>query len=246
MKRSKAWAAAVAGAVLAGGVLTSAFTMNGVQSRGDGGGTGGVVLAHGSDRLPSHTASDWVTYADHVVVVTAEAERELPASEDERAAGQGYLPREVTLAVKETLWSRQGAAKPVPEPRFVWPAAGWTFGEDGRRLLAMEGQPRIEVGHTYILAIAWVPGYTDDGEVVPGQWRGLGEKSLLPYDDGVIGNGESEGRLTTATSDGHDSAVAEPDGPSLEEEMRGRPAADLAAGLKAAQPGERQQFGRPR
>jgi hypothetical protein len=35
------------------------------------------MVAEGDDRLPSTTASDWVTYADHVVVATAASEHRL-------------------------------------------------------------------------------------------------------------------------------------------------------------------------
>ncbi|RVX41919.1 hypothetical protein EDD27_4524 [Nonomuraea polychroma] len=243
MKLGKVRAAATAGAVLAGVVIASALAANGERAGHDGGRADGVVLAHGSDRLPNHTASDWVTYADHVVVVTAKAERELPAHQEEIEAGQGYLPREVTLEVENTLWSRDGAAKPAPVAEFAWPAAGWTFSEQGRRPLAVEGRPRIEVGHTYVLAIVWVPAFTDGGETVPGQWRGLGESSVLPYDGGVIGDGESEGRIQSAAATMNERASEGPDGPSLEETMTGKGAADLAAVLDAARPGERQDFG---
>ncbi|MEO3806027.1 hypothetical protein [Nonomuraea sp. B1E8] len=243
MKRGRVWAAATAGAVLAGILVVSALAADGERAEYDGGRAGGVVLAHGSDRLPNHTASDWVTYADHAVVVTVKAERELAADQEELEAGQGYLPREVTLEVKDTLWSRDGAAKPAPVPEFAWSAAGWTFGEKGRRPLAVEGRPRLELGHTYIMAIVWVPAFTDGGEAVPGRWRGLGESSVLPYDGGVIGDGELEGRIQSAAVTMDQRASEGPDGPSLEQAMTGKGAADLAAALDAARPGERQDFG---
>lgn len=237
------WAVASAGGVLASMLLVaSCGTDNGQTSATRAtDGTDDIVMSHGADRLPNHTASDWVTYADHVVVVTAESERELPATEEERKAGEGYLPREVTLEVMDTVWSRDGAAKPAPDPDFTWPADGWAFDGDGKTRMAMEDQPRIELGHTYIMALVWEPEFTDGAETIPGQWRGLGENSVLPYDGGVIGNGESEGsEQAAAKSEDSDGG---PDGPSIEDAMNGKSVADLAGALNTAQPTVRQDFG---
>ncbi|MEO3765040.1 hypothetical protein [Streptomyces sp. B5E4] len=109
----------------------------GRHGRADG--TRDIIVAHGKGRLPNHSVSDWVRYADDVVVVTATAEKELPANEDEVELGAGYIPREVALEVEDTVWSRSGTARPAPEAGFAWPAAGWTFDEDGKAPMAMEG-----------------------------------------------------------------------------------------------------------
>ncbi|WP_349452513.1 hypothetical protein [Nonomuraea sp. B19D2] len=65
---------------------------------------------------------------------------------------------------------------------------------------------------------------------------------MLPYDGGVIGDGESEGRIQSAAATMDERASEGPDGPYLEETMMGKGAADLAAALDAARPGERQDF----
>jgi hypothetical protein len=237
VKHRRAWAAVAATAAVVSGALLVSSAVAGGERAGE------IVIAHGSDRLPNHTASDWVTYADHVVVVTATAEKELPANEEEVEVGQGYIPREVNLQVKDTVWSRADAAKPAPAPAFAWPAAGWTFTQDGGRTpMALEGQPRIEVGHSYLMALAWQPASTDEsGQTIPGEWRGLGENSVIPYDSGVIGKGESQGSEQATAKAEH--ADEGPDGPSIEQQMTGKSAADLAATLKTAQPVERQDFG---
>lgn len=177
--------------------------------------------------------------ADHVVVVTATAETELPANEDEVEMGAGDIPREVALEVEDTVCSRSGAARPAPEAGFAWPAAGWAFDENGKVPMAVEGQPRIEVGHHYLMAIPWEPAVTVDGETVPGKWNGLDENAVLPYDDGWIGKGESEGAETTAQKAEHADEGA--DGPSIEKKLSGKSATGLAAALDAAKPVERQE-----
>jgi hypothetical protein len=241
VKHNRVWGAAAAGTVLAGGALfASAWAVGGEPEAGVDR-TPDVVVAHGSDRLPNHSASDWVTYADHVVVVTATAEKELPANKDEVEMGSGYIPREVTLDVEDTVWSRPGTSKPVPEDGLAWPAAGWTFDEDGNAPMAMEGQPRIEVGHRYLMAIAWEPAATVDGTTYPGKWDGLGENAVLPYDGGVIGKGESEGAVVAKAKTEHTDEGAE--GPSIEKELNGKSATDLAAALDAAKPTERKDYG---
>ncbi|WBB59940.1 hypothetical protein O7599_31060 [Streptomyces sp. WMMC500] len=243
MKHAKAWAAAAAMVTLLAGAPFAASWAAGNDRGGDSGGADEVVVAHASDRLPNRTASDWVTYADHVVVVTATAERELPADPEEVEAGQGYIPREVTLEVDDVVWSRAGAAESAPAPDFTWPAPGWTFRQDGSRSpMALEDRPRVEVGHRYLMALTWRPAFTEEGETIPGQWRGLGENSTLPYDDGVIGRGESEGSEQAAAAAEH--ADEGEGGPSLKKEMTGRSATDLRAALDAAQPTARQDFGR--
>ncbi|WP_437012917.1 hypothetical protein [Streptomyces sp. enrichment culture] len=73
-----------------------------------------MILAHGADRHPAQTATDWVTYADHVVEVTPVSEREIAPSQDEADRGEGLILRKVTLRVDKVLWSSDTAAKAPP------------------------------------------------------------------------------------------------------------------------------------
>nr|WP_152992337.1 hypothetical protein [Nonomuraea pusilla] len=203
-----------------------------------------VALAHGDDRLPSTTATDWVTYADHVVVVSATSEQPVPPTRTDVERGEGLMGRKVGLEVQNVLWSRPDAARPAPEA-WEYNATGWTFTDgnlDNPTVLAMEGRPRIEPGHRYILAIAWQGPRCAEGDAPePGRWMGLGEGSELPFDGGVIGQGELQGEVRTVAEA---RALAADAGPNagLKEDMVGRGADDLAAALKAAAPGQKQQF----
>ncbi|SDJ51882.1 hypothetical protein [Streptomyces indicus] len=201
-----------------------------------------VVVSHGEDRRPNHTAADWVTYAEHVVVVKVTAERELPASQEELAAGEGYLPRQVDLAVQKVLWSSEKSTTQVPAS-FPWLADGWSFHGTERTPMVMEGTPRMEVGHTYVMAVEWQPGISEGGDEIPGQWRGLGSGSTIPYDDGVLGQGESEGEIL---SPAQTLAAAEtgPDGLSLEDSLTGKDTSALVSALNSAEPLPAEDFGR--
>ncbi|HEY1094652.1 MAG TPA: hypothetical protein VGE61_08100 [Glycomyces sp.] len=197
----------------------------------------GVVLAHGSDHLPSVTAADWVTYADHVIVVEAVAEQAIEPSAEELERGEGIIGRTVTLAVEDVLWSRDGAPQAAPAS-WEFSAAGWTFTEgdlEGAREMALADFPRVEVGHQYVMAIRWEPAVcTEGGDSLPAQWRGLGEGSEIPFDEGTLGNGESEGTVQDARAFAADVDVHLDDG--VEELLVGQGADALVAALANAKP----------
>ncbi|MHC5260811.1 hypothetical protein ACYSUO_23255 [Streptomyces sp. UC4497] len=192
-----------------------------------------VITVHAVDHRPSQTASDWVTYADHVVAVTATAEQESPPTASEIERGEGLIGRKVTLRTDDVLWSRPGVSK-APPNSWQRPSVGWQFHEgdtDNRIKMVKADSPRIEVGHSYLIAIAW----EDVSCSGNGQWRGLGEGSTLPYDGDVIGQGELEGRVQSAAQALRAEAGEDPNR-GLEEEMAGRTATDLVQELKAVQP----------
>ncbi|MFE2293889.1 hypothetical protein [Streptomyces sp. NPDC059452] len=221
-------ALAAAGAVGAAAVL-------GLPGDGGGEGPGGVVAGapHADDVLPSVTSTDWVTYADQVVVARPTAERELPASAEEIEAGEGYIGRAATLTVDEVLWTRTGA--PTAPGAVDMNVAGWLFKDGQRRAFAVPDSPRLEKGHTYIIALARL----DDGT-----WSALGSEGVLPYDNAVIGNGESQGTVTTAPAaesggdaePGGDSASGRNAEESVESRMNGKSAQDLVNLLKTTPP----------
>lgn len=202
----------------------------------------GILLAHGADRHPSETATDWVTYADHVVEVTPVTETRIEPNQEEVDRGEGLILRDVKLRVDRVLWSSEEATKTAPQT-FNWTAHGWMFGggedDDSSVLTEMagEGQPRIELGHHYIMAIEWQEPRcgTDDGDI-PGQWRGLGSGSTLPYDASTIGQGEFEG--TVRSTDTARAAAAERADPvySLLDEFTGSEASGLVDELAKTQP----------
>lgn len=196
-----------------------------------------MILAHGADRHPAQSATDWVTYADHVVEVTLVGEEDIPPSQDEVDRGEGLILRKVTLRVDKVLWSSDTAAKDAPAS-FEWIAHGWQFTDgsmDNRTEMAGEGEPRIEAGHHYVMAIDWQAPKCDPGDgEIPGQWRGLGSESSIPYDNGVLGQGEFQGR-TQSSKAARLAADEEPDH-SLRDEFTGRTAEDLAKRLDGTEP----------
>ncbi|MFF3691618.1 hypothetical protein [Streptomyces sp. NPDC002187] len=201
-----------------------------------------VIVAHSSDRHPSETATDWVTYADHVVSVTPVAEQELTPTSEELERGEGLILRRVTLRVDNVLWSRSTPAKPAPTS-FEWIAHGWQFTDGNpanRTKMAGDSQPRIELGHSYVMAIQWQEQACADGDdSIPGQWRGLGSDSNIPFDGQILGQGESEGKVEpTARALAATEAENQPDehNNSLEEQLTGQGAPDLIRELQKAEP----------
>ncbi|WP_165986498.1 hypothetical protein [Streptomyces sp. YIM 98790] len=185
-------------------------------------GDGSVVTGAADERVPSWTDTDWVTYADHVAVVSVASETDLAPSREEREIGEGLIGRRVRVQIEDVLWSREKA--PAVPDGVEFTAAGWFFEGDGRRAFAMESSPRLELGHSYIIALA---RYSDG-------WGPLGAGGVLSYDDQVIGNGETEGRVLTPAE-----ALAQGQAIGLEEDLLGRGAGELADRLAAAVPDPR-------
>ena len=135
-----------------------------------------------SDRLPSTTAEDWVTYADHVLVVTPTDEEEVPPAEDEVQRGEGLIGRQVSLTVDGVLWSRPDPDRPAPDT-LSWQVWGWQFegGPDDRWPVVGSGTARIEPGHTYVVAVSWEDARCSSGDPrVSAQWRPLGGAAVVP------------------------------------------------------------------
>lgn len=195
-----------------------------------------VVMVEGSDHLPSETAADWVTYADHVVVVNAVSEASVPPTQVELDRGEGLIGRTVTLEISEVLWSREGAPTAAPTT-WEYTAIGAQFieGDTAAPLeMALHERPRVEVGHTYVMAIRWEAERCEGDEVEPAQWRGLGEGSEIPFDDATLGNGELEGEIQSAQQ--FAAAAAEETVIGLEEQVAGQSADALVRELEAATP----------
>lgn len=239
MRRSTRVTVIATGLAATAAVATTALTLSGqpASTRQD---TPAMILAHGADRHPAQTATDWVTYADHVVEVTPVSEREIAPSQDEADRGEGLILRKVTLRVDKVLWSSDTAAKGAPAS-FEWIAHGWQFTDgsmDNRTEMAGEGEPRIEARHHYVMAIDWQAPKCDPGDgEIPGQWRGLGSESNIPYDNGVLGQGEFQGQTQSSKA----ARVATTDeGPnySLRDEFIGHTAEDLAKRLAGTEPSQ--------
>lgn len=198
-----------------------------------------------TDHLPSTTATDWVTYADHVLEVSVTGERELAASDEELERGEGLIGREVTMSVDRVLWSRPDPDRPAPDT-VSWESWGWQFeGEETDRWPVVgAGTSRLETGHTYVVAIAWEEARCAEGdEPVPARWTPLGGGAIVPADGGTIGAGEFEGREQTAS----EAASGPTDDPNrtLRQELAGQDVAALTELLDSTRAGTPETFTPP-
>jgi hypothetical protein len=220
-----------------------ALSLAGCSTGSNGDGDRARVMGDAKDRMPSRTAGDWVTYADHVVVASAVTEASVPPSQEDVDRKEGIIGREVTMRVDKVLWSRPDPAKPAPET-YVRTSSGWSFHGDvtERTEFALHDRPRIEVGHQYVIALAWAGARCASGdEPEPAHWVGLGEGSTVPFDEGVIGQGEMEGVETTPPAATSRTASSE----KLEEQLAGKGADALVSALRSAEPQMRDRAAAP-
>ena len=149
-------------------------------------------LGQGTIASPNLTASEIVTFADHVVVAEVTDDNSLPVPKEDVDRGEGLVLRDLTFHVRETVWSNQSAAHAVPQ-EFNWTAVGWFFkgSVDNRTVAGYEGTPRFEKGQIYVVALDWDQHMCEE----PGEWSPLGGSFNMPYESEVIGVGEFEGEL---------------------------------------------------
>jgi hypothetical protein len=104
-------------------------------------------------------------------------------------------------------------------------APGWVAHADGTTSpLALAQSPRLEVGHTYVVALVGGPCHADaDGAT----WELLGSGAVLPADGDRIGDGESEGHEVAGDIDQTTPG-------SLERELLGTSPDDVADELQRA------------
>ena len=103
-------------------------------------------------QFPYETASDVVSYADHVAIVTAVSQREAPRNEQpEVGAPSDSISRVVTFRVDDVLWSRAGA--PAAPRKFT--ALWWGWLAKGRQQFVMDGTPWVFIGGHYVVPIAY-------------------------------------------------------------------------------------------
>lgn len=225
--------AAIAAAITLSALIAGCSSFGGL-------GTPAVIVGDAQDAYPTATAGDWVTYADHVFIVTPTHVTETTPGQAAVDAGEGTIGRTITLKVEEVLWSAESPAKAAPDTLDVT-TIGWEFTDgdtDNRREMALDDQPRVEPGHTYIVAMRWKPAWCEpgDSDYIPANWSGLGSDSIIPYDDGVIGNGELEGTVRTAEQTRDAAPAANDPNFSLEDELTGKSANELKARLSDATP----------
>lgn len=104
--------------------------------------------------FPSDTASDVVSYADHVVLVTAVAEVEEPQTAAPTPTGSSLpaIPRRVTFRIDRLLWSRPDPPAASATVTAKW--CGWVIAAGKRTPCATTGTPWVFVGGRYVMPIA--------------------------------------------------------------------------------------------
>jgi hypothetical protein len=159
-----------------------------------------VLALSGLERAGSRTATDWVSVAHYVAVGTVAAEAVIPPPEDEwmseDAAGRDLIGRKITVDIQQILWERNDAPTALPNQieMNVW---GWfSLGENlQHQKVGMEDRSRLEIGHSYVLALRWMYAECSEDGYEPARWTTIGSGGILPVDGGIIGQGEYEGSV---------------------------------------------------
>ncbi|MEU6380104.1 hypothetical protein [Streptomyces sp. NPDC046909] len=169
-----------------------------------------------SDDYPSQTAKDWVTHADQVVIATPEREEETNRQDFKSGQYAYRTDRTVTFRTDNVLWTSPKRPERSVSKGFDMVAPGWqVYRESGTRIKrTASNAPRLETGHTYLLALRW----TDDG------WTVLGEGAAVPFDDGVGDQGEWCGRVLTKEDIARGERFSRKDDDSLEKAVLGQDA----------------------
>jgi hypothetical protein len=105
--------------------------------------------------FPSDTASDVVSYADHVALVTAITETDAPstAASTSSPGGEHVVMRTITFRVDRTLWSRPDAPTAPKHLTALW--WGWLLRDGKRTPFIVHGAPAVFLGARYVMPIAY-------------------------------------------------------------------------------------------
>lgn len=140
-----------------------------------------TVVAAADSLIPASSLSDWVSYSDAVATIYVTAEQQGDAVKD--AGGSYPIPRTVSAKVEAVLWSTPFERRPklVDGTEISFGTAGWWVNDAGTHQLAVDGDDRLEVGSTYLVALF----YDDRGVLGPVAWKPLGVGAVRAVDDGV-------------------------------------------------------------
>ncbi|WP_129308201.1 hypothetical protein [Streptomyces sp. L2] len=192
-------------------------------------GTSGLETVSGcgtaSDYYPSQTAEDWVTYADHVVVASPVREAETGRSDYTKGSVRYDDDRTVTFRTDHLLWSSRHPAHRMGDS-FAMVAPGWRVYRSGTRVKrTATDAPRLELGHTYLLALRWTDG----------RWTVLGEGASVPFDDHTGDQGEWCGRVLSKEDVSRGERFSRKDDHSLERALLGQNEAAVTRELARAE-----------
>ncbi|MFE3164236.1 hypothetical protein [Streptomyces sp. NPDC059224] len=165
------------------------------------------------DLYPSQTAKDWVSYADHVVVAGPVREQETNRQNYRKGPIAYAMDRRVSFRTDSRLWSRSSPRHAVGRD-FDMVAPGWEVHRAGGTRVAQTATdaPRLEVGHTYLLALRWREG----------GWVVLGEGGAVPFDDHTGDQGEWCGRVLSKEDVAEGERFSRHDDHSVEKAVLGR------------------------
>lgn len=146
------------------------------------------VVGEGSDRFPSETLTEWVSFADQISVVSVLSERDISPPADVLQRGEGYIGRIIAVDVEKTLWRRSEA--PAVDATFSTITEGWVLEGGTRHPFALAGGPRLEVGGRYLMPLVRAPR---DGV----EWSALSAGATIPLDGGTLATTKVFGKPST-------------------------------------------------
>lgn len=133
-----------------------------------------ALPATAEDKLPSQSISDWVNYAEVVVVLRVEDEEKDFAEGQDDENYHGYVGRRVETTLVQVLWEPlAGASGFRAGEALEMLALGWQFEEGVFTPLQVRGGTRLTVGRQYVVALV---------NFERGGWGPIGSGSPLPTD----------------------------------------------------------------
>lgn len=156
-----------------------------------------VQLLDALEVAPTRTVSDWAKVADYVVVASVVSEEAIEQPKSETSGdGETMIFREVTLRNASIVWQAPSESKLDVPSQVVVRAMGWVQNTEGEPTeLVMESGSRLEVGHTYLVGLVWMPARCSPGDYDAAGWAVIGSGGALPADNDIVGVGEFEGTV---------------------------------------------------
>jgi len=115
------------------------------------------VSVQADEAFPSSTVRDWATYGDALVVVQVKSERYEEQGDEILQYGEGVQNRTVALGLEgEPLWTRQNS--PALPTDVAVLTAGSMYKNGNTVPYVLPGEPRLEVGKTYMMLMSFFQG----------------------------------------------------------------------------------------
>jgi hypothetical protein len=128
------------------------------------------------------TLQEWKDYGDAIVTARVIADRDDPRTPADPDENGGLYNRIADVRITHVFWVRDAAHRPPATFHLsVW---GWWRKDGGETPIVVRGDPRLEPGHNYLLAMA----HLRDG------WAPMAGGAAAPFDGGIVGRGEWKGR----------------------------------------------------